>query len=195
MRINNRIQVSRFLREHAVDLCLLTLAATVVVIVVNASGFAFFESGSRFRRASRSEEAAQALREHQAHQQWFDNSLAKKNEGLFQAEQLNANCEILKRQAGAFQVPEFMRTRLDVILYWWILDKERNLAACLSPKSGSTMYQYFYQAIRLREMAYLRSARGRFYEITGYMMISDHEKRPLLHFLARRPKPTSNEKP
>lgn len=86
---------------------------------------------------------------------WFDNSLIKINEGSFEAEQLEANCEILHRQSGHYQLPAVETRKLDVVLYWWILDQERNMAACLSPKSGSTMYQYLYQAIRLREMAYL----------------------------------------
>lgn len=44
-----------------------------------------------------------------------------------------------------------------IIMYWWIIDKERNFSLCMSPKSGSTMYQYYYQAVRLRELAYLIS--------------------------------------
>lgn len=40
-------------------------------------------------------------------------------------------------------------------VFHWIIDKERNFAACIVPKAASTSFQKMYMAINQREIAYL----------------------------------------
>ena len=75
-----------------------------------------------------------------------------KKSSIYSVEKLQAHCQHLnnyKKYRDIFSQP------LRPNLYWWIIDKARSSSICLGPKSGSTQFQYFYQALNLTQEAYL----------------------------------------